>query len=55
MAVGAWGIQPSEFWAMTPAEWWRIYECRRPRDTQTDYAGRLREEDCAELYAMLEE
>lgn len=39
---------------MTPEEWWRIYEIRRPRDPDSDYAGELREADCRELYALLE-
>ncbi len=27
-AVGLWGIQPSEFWAMTPQEWWWINDVK---------------------------
>lgn len=40
---------------MSPEEWWRLYEMKRPRDPLTDYAGKLREEDCAELYELLED
>ena len=50
----SWGLQPSEFWAMSPAEWWLIYESKRPRDKETDYAGRLTDMDCADLAEMLE-
>lgn len=30
---------------MTPAEWWRIWERKRPRDPQRDYAGSLTSDD----------
>lgn len=50
----SWGLQPSEFWAMSPAEWWLIYESKRPRDKETDYAGSLTDMDCADLAEMLE-
>lgn len=39
---------------MTPAEFYLIYETKRPRDPETDYAGRLSDDDCAELYSLLE-
>ena len=29
MAVGAWEIAPSEFWAMTPREWWAVFDIKR--------------------------
>ena len=50
----SWGIQPSEFWQMSPAEWWLIYESKRPRDKELDYAGSLTDDNCAELMDMLE-
>lgn len=53
LAVGAWGIQPGHFWNMDQEEWFWLYEARRPRDKSTDYAGRLTEDDCAELYTLL--
>jgi hypothetical protein len=28
VAVGLWGMQPSEFWDMTPEEWWWLYETK---------------------------
>ena len=31
VAVGHWGIQPSEFWRMTPAEWWWLHELKTKR------------------------
>ena len=55
MAVCLWGIAPSEFWQMTPGEWWRMYEAKRPRDPNTDYAGSLRQEDVEALYAEMKE
>jgi len=39
---------------MSPAEWWRLYEMKRPRDPETDYAGRLTHRDVEELYGLLE-
>jgi len=39
---------------MSPAEWWLIYESKRPRDKETDYAGSLTDMDCADLAEMLE-
>lgn len=36
---------------MTPAEFWRIYECKRPRDPETDYAGTLNDEIIDNLMA----
>lgn len=53
MAVGLWGIQPGHFWDMSPEEWWWLYEARRPRDREADYAGKLTEQDCEELYEMI--
>jgi len=38
---------------MTPKEWWRIYECKRPRNKETDYAGNLTQQDIDELSEML--
>lgn len=53
VAVTAWGLAPSEFWNMSPAEWWLIYEAKRPRDKELDYAGNLNDADCEELSALL--
>lgn len=50
----SWGLQPSEFWQMSPTEWWLVYEAKRPRDVELDYAGTLTEEAALELYDMLE-
>jgi hypothetical protein len=38
---------------MSPAEWWLLYEAKRPRDKELDYAGSLTDADCAELYDLL--
>ena len=54
MAVCVWGISPSDFWEMSPAEWWRIYEVKRPRDPERDYAGTLRQQDVEALYAEMQ-
>ena len=35
-------------------EWWWIGEMKRPRD-EGDYAGRLTEDACAELWEMMDE
>jgi hypothetical protein len=39
---------------MAPAEWWLIYESKRPRDLELDYAGSLNDASLTELYDMLE-
>lgn len=44
-------MAPSEFWQLTPAEWWRIYEAKRPRDPEIDYAGSLTDESLEKLMA----
>ena len=51
IAVAGWGFAPSEFWQMTPEEFWRIYEVKRPRDPEIDYAGGLSDETLDELWA----
>lgn len=33
--------------------WFWLYDTKRQRDKQTDYAGRLTEDDCADLYQLL--
>jgi len=30
LAIGHWGMQPSEFWRMSPCEWWWLYESKFP-------------------------
>ena len=35
-----WGLQPSEFWAMTMTEWWVEYELHAPQDDKR-FAGTL--------------
>lgn len=40
---------------MTPQELHLVWESRRPRDPERDYAGRLSERDCAALYAAFED
>jgi hypothetical protein len=44
-----WGIQPSEFWAMTIPEWFLEYELRAPKDPKGTYAGKLTRADVEEL------
>lgn len=53
LAVGTWGIAPTEFWQMSPAEWWRLYERKRPRDPEHDYAGGLTQGDVERLHSLL--
>lgn len=40
---------------MSPAEWWLIYEAKRPRDKDLDFAGQLNESDVSDLWEMLEQ
>lgn len=47
-------MAPSEFWQMTPGEFWLLYEQKRPRDPEIDYAGSLKEDDLAELWSMMD-
>lgn len=44
-----WGIQPSEFWAMTISEWWLEYELRAPAPKDERYAGTLTRAEVEEL------
>lgn len=37
---------------MSLYEWWRIYEIKRPRDKNNDYAGSITEKD-AEMYLKM--
>lgn len=30
VAVGAWGIPPSDYWCMTPREFWWMFDVRKP-------------------------
>lgn len=55
MAVAAWGIQPSEFWAMSPVEWWWLYDVKRGRDPEIDYAGSLDEQTVDRLKRWLDD
>lgn len=48
-----WGIQPSEFWAMTIPEWWLEYEVKAPKDPKDTYAGKLTRGDVEELKELL--
>jgi hypothetical protein len=54
VAVGGWGIQPSEFWGMDAEEWWWLYDAKRPRDPRLDFAGSLDEATVKELSDWLE-
>jgi len=39
---------------MSPEEWWLLYDMKRPRDRQSDYAGTLTESDVVELYELID-
>ncbi len=43
--MGAWSIQPSEFWAMAVAEWWWLCDVKRAQSTEG-----MTESGWAELY-----
>ena len=38
---------------MSPQEWWLVYEAKRPRNKELDYAGNLNEADVSELFDMM--
>jgi len=44
-----WGIQPSEFWAMTIPEWFLEYDLRAPKDPKGTFAGKLTRADVEDL------
>lgn len=52
MAVGSWGIAPSEFWRMTPAEFMWLVDAKTK---SSQPAGGLDEAAYEELYDMLED
>lgn len=47
-----WGIQPSEFWAMTIGEWWLEYDLNAT-DPKDKYAGSLTKAEVEELRELL--
>ncbi len=51
MAVGNWGMAPSEFWELSPTEFWLIYEAKIPPKR----IGGMSEEQTDTLTEMLEE
>jgi hypothetical protein len=48
VAVGNWGILPSEFWKMTLAEWWLIFDVKRPVEQKTH--GSMTKSEVHSLY-----
>jgi len=51
VAVGNWGMAPSEFWELSPTEFWLIYEAKMP----VEKTGGMVEEQTDTLTEMLEE
>lgn len=51
VAVGHWGIQPSEFWKMAPLEWWWLYEAK----VKPHKSDRLSPSEVERYKKMLEE
>ncbi len=45
VAVGLWGIQPSEFWDMTPCEWWWLHSLKSKQAAGADILGREEVDD----------
>lgn len=39
VCVGAWQIQPSEFWGMTLQEFWWVYDARKPPPPKVGTSG----------------
>lgn len=39
---------------MCPQEFFLLFDFHRPRDPEQDYAGRLTDRDCEQLYAALD-
>lgn len=44
-----WGIQPSEFWAMTLSEWWAEWDAKGPKEKSGQFAGKLTQADVDDL------
>lgn len=44
-----WGIQPSEFWRMTPDEWWLVYDAKIGEPKY----GSMTESEVEELYEIV--
>jgi len=53
IAVGHLGIQPSQFWEMSPAEFYLLYDAKRDRDPDVDYAGGLDDNTLSDLWRDL--
>ncbi len=51
MAVGTWGIAPSEFMKMCPAEFWLVYDAKLPPKMY----GRMSESEAEELLELMNE
>jgi len=49
----SWGIQPSEFWAMTLNEWWCEYDSKA-ENSEGKFAGKLTKRDVDELKDWME-
>ena len=50
--MGAWGVQPNDFWDMSAEEFWWLHDVKTPRDPKSRYAGGMTEEEVRELYEM---
>jgi len=48
VAVGVWGLPPSEFWRMHPQEFWWLYEAKVPPEQRLTKADKWQE-----LYDLL--
>ncbi|WP_354552796.1 phage tail assembly chaperone [Kaistia defluvii] len=46
IAVGGWGMAPSEFWGLTPAEFYWILDAKKP----VQMYGRMSEYEVDEIY-----
>lgn len=49
----SWGVQPSEFWAMTLGEWYAEYELHT-NVNEKKYAGKLTKSDVDDLKEWME-
>jgi hypothetical protein len=53
LAVGSWGIQPGEFWRMTPREWAWLLEFKQGPVTDEKMPGTLTRTEAEELATEL--
>lgn len=54
-----WGLQPSEFWAMSPREWWLVFDAKMAKNKAEIDAlkptAKFSQDEREEMYRMNKE